>query len=84
MAFQFQRVVRDFSVPQNVHTRSGAHPASYIADTGGSLPGLKRPAREADHASPSNAKFENGWNCSFMCLRVVRRGNCTCDSGYFN
>jgi len=60
MVFQFQRGVRDFSVPQNVKTRSEAHPSSYIVDTCGSYPGLKRPAHEADHAPPSNAEFENG------------------------
>ena len=38
MVFQFPRGLRDFSVPQNAEIRSGAHPASYIVETGGSLP----------------------------------------------
>ena len=38
-----------FSAP--VQTGPGAHPASYTMGTG-SLPGVKRPGRGADHPSP--------------------------------
>jgi hypothetical protein len=30
--------------------------------TRGSLPGVKRPGREADHSSPSSAKVKNAWS----------------------
>jgi len=32
-----------------VQTSCGAHPASYAAGSGGSLPRVKRPGREVDH-----------------------------------
>jgi hypothetical protein len=43
-----------------VQAGSGAHPASYPIDTGGSSPGVKRPGREADHSPPSNADVTTG------------------------
>jgi hypothetical protein len=39
---------------------SGAHTASYPVGTGGWLPGVKRPGREADHSPPSSAEIKNG------------------------
>jgi len=40
-----------------VQTGLGAHSASYTMGTG-SLPGVKRPGRGADHPSPSSAEVE--------------------------
>jgi hypothetical protein len=44
-----------FSAP--VQTRSGAHLATYIMDTG-SFPGVKRPGHGDDHPLPSSAKVK--------------------------
>jgi hypothetical protein len=44
---------RDFS-----YTGPGVHPASYTMGTG-SLPGVKRPGRGADHPPPPSAEVEN-------------------------
>jgi hypothetical protein len=42
-----------------VQTGSGAHPASYTMDTGGSFPGGKvRPGRDADHSPPCSAEVK--------------------------
>jgi hypothetical protein len=41
-------------------TGSGAHPASYPTGIG-SLFGVKRPEREADHSSPSSTEIKNVW-----------------------
>ena len=49
------RCAARFSAP--VHTSSGAHPASYTIGTG-SLPGVKRPGRDADHAPQSSTKVK--------------------------
>jgi hypothetical protein len=38
---RFLMVARDFSVHHRVQTSSGAYPASYPVDTGGSFPGGK-------------------------------------------
>jgi hypothetical protein len=49
----------DFSSNLCVQTGSGAHPASCIVGTGGSLPGGKgRPGRVADHSPPSSAEVK--------------------------
>ena len=40
-----------------VQTGPGAHPASYTTGTG-SLPGVKRPGRGADHSPPSSVEVE--------------------------
>jgi hypothetical protein len=47
--------IRDFSVPQNVYTGSGAHPASYSMVPGFFL-GDKVVRRESDHSFPSNVE----------------------------
>jgi hypothetical protein len=47
---QFPSGARIFSLLHSVQTGSGAHSTSYSVDTGGSLPGLKRPGRETDHS----------------------------------
>jgi hypothetical protein len=39
-------------------TGSGVHPTSYTMGTGGSLPGVKRPGREADHSPPTSAEVK--------------------------
>jgi hypothetical protein len=38
---RFPACARDFSLPHSVQTGSGANSASYLIDTGGSLPGDK-------------------------------------------
>jgi hypothetical protein len=40
-------------------TGSGSHPASYLVGTGALSRGVKRPAREANHSSPSGAEVKN-------------------------
>jgi hypothetical protein len=40
----------NFSLHHRVQTGSGAHPASYPLGTKDSFPGVKHPAREADHS----------------------------------
>jgi len=42
---------------ESVHTRPGAHPASYTTGTG-SFEGAKRPGRGADHPLPSSAEVK--------------------------
>jgi hypothetical protein len=44
-------------VSPNVQTGSGSHPASYPKGNGISFPGVKRPGCEANHSSPSSAKY---------------------------
>jgi hypothetical protein len=46
----------NFSLHHRVQAGSGVHPASYPMGTRGSFPGVKRPAREADHLPPSSAE----------------------------
>jgi hypothetical protein len=43
---------RDFSLLHSVQTDSGAHPASYKIDTGGSVTGIKQPGLESDNSPP--------------------------------
>jgi hypothetical protein len=44
----------NISPPHSVQTGSGAHPASYIIGTEGTVfPGVKLPGREADLSSPT-------------------------------
>jgi len=67
-----------FSVLQNIHTASGAHPTSYSVITGTlSLwgGGLKLP--EIDHSFPSSAEFKNEWSSSYTppaCVQDVCGG----------
>jgi hypothetical protein len=51
---------RELSLLYSIHTDSGANPASYTMGTGGPLPAIKRPEREADHPLPSSAEVKNG------------------------
>jgi hypothetical protein len=51
--------VRDFSLLHSVQTASGVHPASYPKGTWGSIPGIKRKGREADHSPPPSAEVKN-------------------------
>jgi hypothetical protein len=55
------QVGQDFSPLHVIHTRSGAHPASYPMGSGGSFPEVKRPGREADHSPPTSAEVKNMW-----------------------
>jgi hypothetical protein len=50
---------KDFYFLHRVQTGSGAHPASYLMKNGGTLLGVTREGREADHLSPSNVDVEN-------------------------
>jgi len=46
----------NFCLRLSVQTGSGAHPTSYPMGTGGALPRIKRPKREADSSPPSSAE----------------------------
>jgi hypothetical protein len=46
----------------SIQTDSGAQPVSYTMGTRGSLPGIKRPGREADNSPPSSIEVKNAWN----------------------
>ena len=67
----------DFSLPQNVYTDSGFHPASYSVPKVLSL-GAKWVGREADHSPPSSAEFKTEWcytsappNCLVACTGII-------------
>jgi hypothetical protein len=55
------RWVKDFSLLHVVQTGSEAHPASCPMSTGGSIPGVKRQGREADHSPPASAEVKKTW-----------------------
>jgi hypothetical protein len=57
---RFPTGARDFSLLRNVHTGSGAHPASYPMGSVGCFPGVKRQGREADFSPPSTVEVMNG------------------------
>jgi hypothetical protein len=44
-----------------VQTSPGAHPASYIIDTGALSLVVKRRRREADHSPPTSAEVKETW-----------------------
>ena len=46
---------------QNVHTGSGAHPASFSVNT---LTWIQRPGHEVNHSPPSSAEVKNLWSYS--------------------
>jgi hypothetical protein len=48
----------NFSLHHRVQNGFGAHAASCPMGTRGSFPGVKRPAREADHSPPSSAEVK--------------------------
>jgi hypothetical protein len=52
---------QDLSPLHVVQTGPGAHPASYPTSTGGSVSGVKRPGRGANHSPPSSAEVKNTW-----------------------
>jgi len=52
------------AVRQTVQTLSGVHLSSYSMGTGGFFPAVKRPGRETDHSSLSNAEVKNEWSCT--------------------
>jgi hypothetical protein len=53
--------VQEFSLLHVVQTGSGVHTTSYPMGTGGFSPGAKRPGREADHSSSTNAEIKKMW-----------------------
>jgi len=52
-------ISHSYCLLQNFQTVSGVHPVPYSVCVAGNLPELKRPAREADHASPSSAEVKS-------------------------
>jgi len=44
---------------------SEVYPISCIMGAGGSSPGVKLPAREADHSPPCNEEAKNEWSYTF-------------------
>jgi hypothetical protein len=56
----------------HVQKGSGAHPASYPMDTGGSFPGRKAVRREADHSPPSSAEIKE---CVELCLHFPSKSS---------
>jgi len=62
----------------NVQAGSGAHPALLFCEYRGSLPGVKRPGRDADHLPPYSAKIKNEWLCTsspHLCVHDVERND---------
>jgi len=49
-----------FSLLQNTHNRSRAHPQSVL----GLFPALKLPGRKPQHSLPSSAEVKNKWRCT--------------------
>jgi hypothetical protein len=64
----------DFSLLHVVQTGSGADPASYPMGTGALSPGVRRPGREADHSSLSNAEVKNNGAIPPLPHTSLRRG----------
>jgi hypothetical protein len=50
---------RDYSLLHSVKTDSGAHPAYCSVGTGGDVPGVKWPVREAEHSRSSGVEVKN-------------------------
>jgi hypothetical protein len=83
-AFRIPAGAGNFSLLHSVKTGSGAHSASYPMGTGGFLPGIKRPEREAYHPPSSRAEVKNAWSYTsnpkyvFMaCCLIKYRDNLT-------
>jgi hypothetical protein len=51
---------RNFAILHRAQASSGAHPASYLMGTEGSMPGANLPKRETDQSPPSSAEVKNG------------------------
>jgi hypothetical protein len=51
---------RDFSLLHSIQTSPGAHPAFYPMGTMDTLPGVKRPGRQAAHSPPPSTEVKNG------------------------
>jgi hypothetical protein len=62
--------VKKFSLLRIVQTGSGVHPTSYKMGTAGSIPGVKRQGREADHSPPTSAEVKKMWNYTSTPLYV--------------
>jgi hypothetical protein len=62
------------SLPPRFQTGSGAHPASYPMFTSDTFTGVNRPARDADHALPTNVEVytristphKSLWRCAHL------------------
>jgi hypothetical protein len=52
---------QEFLLLHVVQTGSGAHPAFYLMDTGGSFPGVKRPEHETDLAPKILVEVKKTW-----------------------
>jgi hypothetical protein len=52
----------NFFLRHSVQTGSGAHEPPIEWVRGALFPGVKRPAREADHSPPCSAEVKNAWN----------------------
>jgi len=61
---------RDFSFLRNVQTGSGAHPASYSVDEGGSFLAVNRVGREFNHPPSPIPKVKNEWNYTSTPLHI--------------
>jgi hypothetical protein len=62
---RFAEGAGNFSLRHQVHTGSGAHPASYSMSIVGYFLGVKRPGRETEHSPPSSAEVKEGME---LCL----------------
>jgi hypothetical protein len=58
--------IRDFFRSPVRPAKLGTRPAAYSMDTSGSLCGIKRSGREADHSTPSIGKVKNVWSCTSL------------------
>jgi hypothetical protein len=56
---------RTFSPCHRAQIGSGAYPACYSSNTGGSYPRVKRLRHEDDHELPSSAEVNNTWSYIF-------------------
>jgi hypothetical protein len=59
---------RDFSLPINVQTSSGANLASCFTGTDGSFTRVKWLGCKVDHSPPSSALVNNEWSCTLHSL----------------
>jgi hypothetical protein len=76
--FETRQNARDFSLPQDILTGSGAHLTFYLPGAVAFALGVNRPVREADHSVPSSAEIKNEWSYTPTpptCLHGVERGS---------
>jgi len=70
MGVRFPAGAGIFFPRHRVQTSFGTHSAYCLMGTGGSLPGIKRPGREADHSPPSSSEVKNV--CKYTCTPRLR------------